>query len=222
MLLNDPFNETCHHGSLNIEYERKLETSTFVESPSAHGKQTWVKMPTCSLAIISDFLFTEDTEDQRGRKQVNQIALGLSSTFVIFVGFNFLWLSFSETLDSYPLIFSWAALIFLHLAISKLGITPIPWGLAKHICRYLTISVGFFFLTFQNVPWTLNLISFGADQVNYLLRVNCSWSEDEKLKYFRMMALKKRFHYMAPYYPGRVCLTTKFGERERKKEWDLF
>lgn len=110
------------------------------ECSDYYKQRTW-QSPAC-------FLFLQGHSQTRTGKRGKPDSSWLKWYFSICVSFNFPWFSFSETLDSYPLIFCLAALISLHSTISKLGITPIPRGLAKHICKYLTITVGFHFALF--------------------------------------------------------------------------
>lgn len=88
MLLNDPFNGTCHHGSLVMNMKESWRLLLLLRVPQPMESRLRVKILTCSLAIISDFLSLRIQKIREAEKQVNQIALGLSSTRDI-CGFQF-------------------------------------------------------------------------------------------------------------------------------------
>ena len=158
-------------------------------------------------------------------KEANQIALGLSSISIWFVGFNFPWLSFSKTLDSYSLIFPGAALISPHLGISKLGIRAIPWGLAEHICRYLTITVRclfFFFSFWKNVTSKLNFIFNGSAEINFLLIMSCLWRAEERLRCFGTVALEKYFVKWLPLILKEYVSQQSLEKEEEKKRSGIY
>lgn len=155
-------------------------------------------------------------------KEANQIALGLSSISGWFVGFNFPSFSFSKTLDSYSLIFSGAPLISPHLAISKLGITAIPWGLAERICRYLTITVRLSFFLSLNFTSKLNLIFYGSAQINFLLIVSCLRREETGLQCFGIVALESISLNDCLLSWKNMSHSKVWREKKRKKEWDIF
>lgn len=90
------FNEPscCEH--LSIKYERKLWDSHLWWDPLGPQEAGLEENADTFLGNYQpDFLFTKCAEDKGRGKKANQIALGLSSISLLFVGFNFPWFSFS-------------------------------------------------------------------------------------------------------------------------------
>lgn len=203
------FDKTSCCEGLDIKYEREVRLSPLRggRGPGKCCHPPW-RPP------IWFPLHQRSGRSGRGKK-ANQIALGLNRISVWSVGFNFPWVSFSKTLDSYPLIFSGAALISPHLAISKLGIAAIPQGLAEHICRYLTITRRLSFFLLFNVTSKLHLLFYGSAQINFLLIMSCLRRGMSPVLW--NSGFGRVFYEMTDYYLERICFTAKFGDGGREK-----